>query len=390
MGRHSKQAQIEAEYGKPIRELLTDLYSQGTIRSVAAELKVDNATVLHWLKNLGIQSHTPHGPSKPIPAENSQLKRVIDNFILAKTVEGKTKDTIDFYQSNLYRFLWWLNHEGISATLKELTTNTIRQFLYYVKTTEVRFGGLSTSSRRPVSQGTVDAYWRSLQSLCTWLVAESIIKENNNPILRIQRPRQPKVVIPDIPKQDLIAIFNNLSTGEFNDTRNKAFLLILLDTGTRKRECLTLTMDRLNLDAGLLKVFGKGQKERIVRISDLTKAALQSYIKLRPNGNDLLWLTEKGKPLSESAIDTLFRKLRRKYPHIGKLSAHVFRHTFSIDYLRAGGDPFTLQMLGGWTTLEMPRRYAGALKQEDALKVHAKASPVEFLLGSNGENDKNT
>jgi len=356
MGRHSKQAQIEAEYGKPIREVLTDLYREGTIRSVAAELKLDNATILHWLKQLGIESHSPHAKIRVMPPQNSQLEHIIDDFILAKTVEGKTKDTIDFYRNNLYRFLWWLEYAKTAAVLKSLNTDTIRHFLYYMQTEKVRFGGFSSSSKRKASQGTVDAYWRTLQSLCKWLVTEGIIKEKNNPILKVQKPKQPKVVIPDIAKEDLIAMFKDLSTGAYDDTRNKAFLLILLDTGIRRRECLSLTMDRLNFDGGLLKVFGKGQKERFVRISNLTKAALQSYMKVRPNRKNLLWLTEKSEPLNEAAIDTLFRKLRRKYPHISKLSAHVFRHTFSIDYLRAGGDPFTLQMLGGWANLDMPRR----------------------------------
>jgi integrase/recombinase XerD len=55
--------------------------------------------------------------------------------------------------------------------------------------------------------------------------------------------------------------------------------------------------------------------------------------------------------------------------------------TFAINLLRAGGDAFSLQMLGGWTSLDMPRRYTRAMKAEDAIRVHKRASPVEFLLG---------
>jgi integrase/recombinase XerD len=388
MGRQSKQTQVEAEHGKPIKDILTDLYKEGTIRSVADQLGLNNATVLHWLKAEGIQRHSPHTTDKAMPAGSSQLKGIIDDFVMAKTVEGKTKDTIKFYQSNLYRFLWWLEHEGLQLTLRALDTGNIRHFLYYIQTEPVRFGGLSTASRHQAGQATVDAYWRSLQSLSKWLVREGVIKETDNPIKRVERPKQPNVVIPDIPKQDLIAIFHDLSTGEFRDIRNKAFLLILLDTGVRLRECLGLTIDKLNLNEGILRVFGKGQKERLVHISDLTKGALKAYIDCRPNGDGALWLTESGQALTKSAINSLFRHLRLKYPHIAKLSPHVFRHTFSIDYLRAGGDPFTLQQLGGWTDLDMPRRYAAALTQEDAMKVHGKASPAEFILGKDGQNEK--
>jgi len=385
MGRQSKQAQIEAEHGKPIRDILTELYKEGTIRTVADQLGLNNATILHWLKDLGIQRHSPKATDTALPAASSQLRTIIDDFVMAKTVEGKTKDTIEFYRSNLYRFIWWLEHEGLQLTLRALDTGNIRHFLYYIQTEPVRFGGLSTASRRQAGQATVDAYWRSLQSLCKWLVREGVIKEQDNPIKRVERPKQPKMMIPDIPKQDLIAMFNELSTGEFKDKRNKAFLLILLDTGARLRECLELTTDKVNIDEGILKLFGKGQKERLVRISDLTKTALNSYMACRPNGDAALWLKEDGKPLSESAVKTFFRTLHRKYPHIAKLSAHVFRHTFAVNFLRAGGDPFSLQMTGGWTDLEMPRQYAASLRQEDALKVHEKASPVNFVLGKDGD-----
>jgi hypothetical protein len=60
-------------------------------------------------------------------------------------------------------------------------------------------------------------------------------------------------------------------------------------------------------------------------------------------------------------------------------SHHNFRSTFSTNFLRAGGDPFTLQILVGWTDLEMPRHYTEALKAEDAFRVHIKASPADSL-----------
>ncbi len=64
---------------------------------------------------------------------------------------------------------------------------------------------------------------------------------------------------------------------------------------------------------------------------------------------------------------------------------HVFRHTFAIDLLRAGGDVFALQTLGGWEDLALPKMYSEAIQKEHALKVHEKASPVDFLLNQRKE-----
>ena len=69
-------------------------------------------------------------------------------------------------------------------------------------------------------------------------------------------------------------------------------------------------------------------------------------------------------------------------------SAHTFRVTFAVNFMRAGGDVFSLQTLGGWSDLEMPRHYTAALKFEDALKVHRKASPADSLMFPNQNNSE--
>ena len=103
------------------------------------------------------------------------------------------------------------------------------------------------------------------------------------------------------------------------------------------------------------------------------------YLKTRCSNLPYLWLSEYGKPLGKSGIHLMIRKLKHLNPNI-KISPHVFRHTFTIDLLRAGGDFYALQTLGGWENLEIPRLYSETVQQEHALKVHEKASPVDFLV----------
>ena len=78
----------------------------------------------------------------------------------------------------------------------------------------------------------------------------------------------------------------------------------------------------------------------------------------------------------------MIRHLKTINPSI-KISPHVFRHTFAIDLLRAGGDIYALQTLGGWEDLAMPKMYSEAVQKEHALMVHEKASPVDYLLNNN-------
>ena len=147
----------------------------------------------------------------------------------------------------------------------------------------------------------------------------------------------------------------------------------------RLSECAGINLYDINLDSGLIKIWGKGAKQRLVCLGKASKKALINYLKFRgENANSKLWLNQNGKPLSKTGLQTFVRRLRRLGGNV-RWSPHTFRNTFAINYLRAGGDPFTLQILGGWIDLEMPRHYAAALKAEDAFRVHAKASPADVL-----------
>jgi len=74
----------------------------------------------------------------------------------------------------------------------------------------------------------------------------------------------------------------------------------------------------------------------------------------------------------------MIRRLKKLGGNV-RWSPHTFRNTFAINYLRGGGDPFTLQILGGWEDLEMPRHYCAALKVEDAFKIHFRVSPADAI-----------
>jgi len=84
------------------------------------------------------------------------------------------------------------------------------------------------------------------------------------------------------------------------------------------------------------------------------------------------------KPIKGEAIQSMVRRLK-KLSHGIRWPPHTFRHTFAINYLRSGGDSFTIQILGGWEDLETPRRYSAALRAEDAFRIHEKASPADKL-----------
>jgi site-specific recombinase XerD len=262
-----------------------------------------------------------------------------------------------------------------------VTTQELRAFLGYVQTKTGRWGQGAVSSKKPASMSTVDAYWRTLQALFSWLVREGLIINGENPLSKIPRPKVPVKVIQDIPFKMIREAMALFDARTLVGARNIAILLLLVDTGIRLSECSGLTFDDLNLSNGTARVWGKGGKQRIVPISQVVKKALKRYITLMPEPNGKLWVDRHGKPINKRGIQTFIRRLKKLGGNV-RWSPHTFRNTFAVNYLRGGGDPFTLQILGGWEDLEMPRHYAASLRAEDAFRVHRKASPAKNLMSS--------
>jgi integrase/recombinase XerD len=166
--------------------------------------------------------------------------------------------------------------------------------------------------------------------------------------------------------------------------RDSVIILILLDTGLRVSELINLKIDNVWLDEGLIKVLGKGNKERLVPIGKQIRKLLWRYINqyrpetARPN-LDNLFLTRDGRPLTKNRVDSIMKRYGKIAELTGiRCSPHTLRHTFAINYLRNGGDVFSLQKILGHSSLEMTRRYC-ELANADIKKAHAIASPVDNL-----------
>jgi integrase/recombinase XerD len=152
-------------------------------------------------------------------------------------------------------------------------------------------------------------------------------------------------------------------------------VLILLDTGSRITEALTLRVSDLDMDNLLITLDGKGRKQRVVPFSFELRKALFRYIRDYERKPDLLLLasrneTRLGRRVMLRDVKLLCERLGFNPP--GR-TLHAFRHTFAVNYIRRGGSVFHLQKCLGHSTLEMTRRYAN-LMTEDLQKVHERVS----------------
>lgn len=275
------------------------------------------------------------------------LRDAIKEYIMDQHMRNLSPKTIIYYKENLEPFAKFAD-----KSVHDVTSREIKEYLSGVE---------AVFSRH--------AKYRALKAFFNWAVKNNYAL--GNPV-NFPPPELPKRIKPTLSVEDvkvILKVFDDSYLGR----RNRAIFLIFYDTGIRLEEMEKLTLDDINIEQGLLKIKGKGDKERIVSISQKTTRYLWDYLKKRGSERKELWLTEERRPLGYSGIQSIFRRL----PVI--CHPHMMRHTFAIEMIRDDVDLFNLQTLLGHTSLEMVRRYASTLNQDDAIRAHKKHSPVDRL-----------
>jgi len=316
----------------------------------------------------------------------TSLKSLVKGFVLTKQTEGKSPRTVEYYRGSLKRFLWYAEKQDWSDDARVITEWHIREFLGYVGSETHRWGlegNGSETSQPKASYSTVRHYFVVLSCFFNWVTQEGLLKEN--PMARIKVAKsKPKVITPyvseEIKRMLRVCDYDYEHNAKFLGSRNRAIILVLLDTGIRLSELAALKVSDVQNESGWIKIWGKGSKERVVRIGKTAQKAIWRYLLFRPNeGEERLWLTEEGRPIGAGGIQSLVKRLKQRAGVNGNGSIHRFRHTFALNFLRADKNVFNLQYLLGHSDLDMVRRYISALGMEDALKAHEKASPADML-----------
>ena len=291
------------------------------------------------------------------------LLRHIDLFLLSCKVENYSPKTIDTYKTFLGYFVDFCR----SCNVNSVEQIDMLVLMKYIERCKARV--------KPI---TVHDYYRVVKRWLNWLVKMGIIKEN--PGDKIGHIKYPSKIIETFNEGHIQGMLTICNDGTKNGIRNQAIILLLLDTGLRLNECASLTLRDVDIEQETIIVMGKGGKQRRVRFGKQAQKALLKYLLSRKDRLPNLWLTEEGAPLQKMGVEMIIRRIRdRAGISDVRCSAHTFRHTFAINYLRNGGDVFTLQYILGHSTLDMTQRYVASLKSEDAMNGHKKWSPVDNM-----------
>ena len=302
-----------------------------------------------------------------------RLERLVEEYLLVCRTENKSPKTIRGYQEKLGGFCRWLD-----GTLNDFTIQSVR--IYIGKLQQARkyehhpFSPMQSSG---LSSVTIKGRVVVLKGFATWLWEEEYTRENI--LARLKPPKATRKIMVTLSENEITRLLSCIGKASLLDYRNKAIILLLLDTGLRCAELVGMKMEDLFIKDQCIKVLGKGQKERIVPFGDRTTRVLMQYLNLRSafDGCNSVFLNRDGGALTENAVKMFFARLAKK-AKIPRLHIHLLRHTMATNYLLSGENPIKLQRILGHETLEMTRRYVDMVAIQTAI-TESRQSPVDRL-----------
>ncbi len=316
---------------------------------------------------------------------NIPLERLARHFEAHNRSEGKSPRTIEWYCRVLRYFQSYLEDEGYSTNLNDITLTVVKEFIVYLQTRNK----WNNHPFIPHPEGklaaiSVQNYVRGIRAFFSWLHREGYTEENL--LGQLKPPKFPQKLIEVLKDEEVTRILACIGSDTSAGCRDIAMIITFLDSGLRLSELTNIQICDAHIDEGYLKAMGKGAKERFVPIGNTAQKVLLKYVfQFRPDplygGYDYLFLTLDGRPMSSNCVKQIFARLAQK-SGINRFHVHLCRHTFATNYLINGGDVFSLQQILGHASLEMVKRYV-TLASAHVKVQHKKFSPMDRMsIGS--------
>jgi integrase/recombinase XerD len=302
-----------------------------------------------------VENQNPKSQKRTLASKKLEIP--LDDFILSRQAMMCTPRTIAWYEFNLNKILTWFEGQGVDSP-GEITSRHVRLLL-------------GEMISKGYSDGYVHAYARVMRTFIRFMHKEKYIDE----LVSFDMPKLAQKQLRFYTKQEVGQIIESCQ-----DKRDRAFILLMVDSGLRLSEVIGLNWGDVDVSSGIIKVVsGKGRKARIVLIGFNARRALLRYQGEVVLGDENpVFQSGPGKRFTISGMRSWVLRIGNRAGI--KLSPHALRRTFATLALKAGMNVFQLQGLLGHSSLEMTRRYV-AMLDEDLVDAHKKHGPIDNLLG---------
>jgi site-specific recombinase XerD len=301
-------------------------------------------------------------------SETTTTRALVDLYVLRCEVEGKSPRTVSAYRWVLNRFLNALEEDGAPAVASELESSHVYAYL-------ARSSHLRTESRH--------RYFREVRCFFAWLVEAGYLERT--PFRGMRNVRMPQRIVQPFSVQDVNELLAACEGPLV--ARDRALVMMLLDTGARCSEVIQLNLEDLDLEGHRLRILhAKGNKQRVVPFAGRCEAALREYLEVRGSEPGPLFLASTGhsdlipgRALQANGLKQLLIRLKKK-TGMAKVHAHRFRHTFATWAIQHDARELDVQYLLGHASPDMVRRYSSSYGSEQAATRHVRFSPADQML----------
>jgi len=301
------------------------------------------------------------------------MDKALKDFLRYLRVEKNYSDhTLRNYESDLYQFISFLHQKDRKKSKADSTPLTLKQLEHL----DIR--AYLASLYRRNSKSSVARKLSSLRSFFDYLVRQGEIQQN--PADMVSAPKMGKVIPDFLPVDETFQIMQAPDSTKVLGSRDRAILEILYSCGLRVSELTALDLDSVDLELGVVRAIGKGNKERLVPVGSKAKEALAHYIKKREEllagkiEQKALFLNNRGGRLSSRSVSRILKKHLQRCKIGRPLSPHGLRHSFATHLIDGGADLRAVQEMLGHASLSTTQRYTH-LSADKLMAEYDKAHP---------------
>lgn len=265
-----------------------------------------------------------------------------------KIERGLSKNTVENYLFDLERLLLFLSQNEIVVSPLKITDEIIQQFIYSV-----------AKEVNPRSQARIIS---GLKSFFKYLVFEDY--RDDDPMELIETPKTGRKLPDTLTVEEIDGLIQAIDLSSNEGERNRAMLETLYGCGLRVSELVTLKISDLFFEEGFIKITGKGNKQRLVPISDVTqkyillyKNTVRTHLSIQKGFDDTLFLNRRGKQLTRAMIFTIIKNLAVTIDLNKTISPHTLRHSFATHLLENGADLRAIQLMLGHESITTTEIY---------------------------------
>ena len=289
--------------------------------------------------------------------EDYKKDHIIRSFLDSLYIEkGLSKNTVSSYKNDISSFLSWLNKKQINY--QQVSGKNINEFI-----SSLFNSGLKSSSiNRKIS---------SIKHFYLFLSKKKIIKYS--PADEIETPKQEKYLPISMSEDEVERLLSSPNSNRIIERRDKAMIEILYATGMRISELVNLKLTDVDFNRSVLKVFGKGSKERLVPYGEKAAEALDIYLRDRKRSDSKnVFLSNRGSQITRGAFWQRIKIYIKRENLKSSISPHTLRHAFATHLLNRGADLRSVQILLGHSDLSTTQIYTHIAKQRlgEILKKH--------------------